>query len=47
MNARITDPKTLAFMEFFEKEYGVKFRDVDTGKIIGSDGRYKDEENAL
>lgn len=44
---RITDKKTIMFMEFFEKEYGVKFRDADTGKIIKSNGEYDDEESSV
>lgn len=31
---KITDPKTRLFMEFFEKEMGVKFVDADTGEKV-------------
>ena len=30
----ITDPKTKLFMEFFEREMGVKFVDMETGEMI-------------
>lgn len=32
--SKITDPKTRLFMEFFEKEMGVKFVDAETGERI-------------
>lgn len=44
---RVTDPKTLMFMKFFEKKYGVKFVDADTGKIVKSTGEYDDEEGTV
>lgn len=31
------DERTRLFMEFFAKEMGVKFRDADTGELIGVD----------
>lgn len=31
---KTTDPKTRLFMEFFEKEMGVKFVDAETGERI-------------
>lgn len=34
MAKKITDPKTRLFMEFFSKEMGVKFIDIDTGEEI-------------
>lgn len=34
MGRKITDPKTKMFMEFFTKELGVKFVDVDSGEEI-------------
>lgn len=31
---KITDPKAKLFMEFFEREMGVKFIDAETGERI-------------
>lgn len=40
---KITDPKTELFMEFFSKEMGVKFVDVDTGEEIKIEEKHENK----